>query len=105
MLGKSDAKEVPNPQQELRNRRNRNNSRTCTWHEPNVRLHRGGIARTPLHPSSRIEPRSTLVPVFPGKCGSTRQSSTRRKDEQEPAHGGLMTRIGSHACWNDQAQG
>ena len=33
MLGKSDAKEVPNPQQELRNRRNRNNrnnSRTCS---------------------------------------------------------------------------
>ena len=58
-LGKSDAKEVPNPQQELRNR---NNSRTCTWHEPNVRLHRGGIARTPLRPSSRIEPRSTSVP-------------------------------------------
>ena len=35
---------------------------TCTWHEPNVRLHRGGIARTPLRPSSRIEPRSKLVP-------------------------------------------
>jgi hypothetical protein len=94
-LGKSPAKEVPNPQHELRNRRNRNNSRTCTLNEPNVRLHRGGIARTPLRPSSRIEPWSTLVPIFPGKCGSTRQSSTRRKDEKEPAHGGLMTRIGS----------
>ena len=54
-------------------------SRTCTWHEPNVRLRRGGIARTPLRPSSRIEPWSTLVSIFPGKCGSTKQSSTRRR--------------------------
>ena len=109
-LGKSDAKEVPNPQQELRNRRHRNNSRTCTWHEPNVCLHRGGIARTPLRPSSRIEPRSKLVPrcargrwlyktILDQEKRRTRTRSRRFNDEHRilDMHAGMIRhRVDGH---------